>query len=124
MRWYLEALQKYAQFSGRARRREYWGFAVMHALVYVALLVIDWMLGMSEGDMGLLSGLYLLGTALPGLAVTIRRLHDTGRSGWWFLISFVPLIGFIAMLIFLLQDSDQGANVYGPSPKYAGFSLR
>ena len=119
MRWYLEALRKYARFSGRARRREYWCFALVNALVYLALLMVDVMLGSSDGDIGVISALYLIGTAIPGLAVTIRRLHDTGRSGWWLLVSFVPLIGLIVMLVFTLQDSDRGANEYGSSPKYS-----
>jgi uncharacterized membrane protein YhaH (DUF805 family) len=128
MNWYLTALKKYAVFEGRARRREYWFFQLFNTSFFIALLVVDSMtgmmrphVGMAHGGFGLLSGLYGLATFLPGLGVMVRRLHDTGRSGWWVLIAIVPFIGGIILLIFLLLDSQPGANQYGPNPK-AGFS--
>lgn len=112
MDWYLEALRKYSDFSGRARRKEYWMFFLLNPLVFFALFVID---GVVVGS-GLLGVLYGLATLLPSFAVLVRRLHDTGRSGWWMLIAFVPVIGLLLPL-FLLQDSTPGPNEYGESPK-------
>lgn len=117
MSWYLEVLKKYAVFSGRARRREYWFFALFHSLAILVLVLIDFAIGISEEGIGILSGLYILGTFVPALAVTVRRLHDTGRSGWWILLQIVPLVGAIVLLVFSLQDSHPGANQYGESPK-------
>jgi uncharacterized membrane protein YhaH (DUF805 family) len=119
MNWYLEVLRKYAQIDGRSRRKEYWLFTLFHILIAVALIVVDVLLGtFSEvAGLGLFSGLYLLATFLPSLAVSIRRLHDTGRSGWWLFLSFIPLIGSIVLLVFMVLDSEAGANEYGPNPK-------
>ncbi len=119
MNWYLEALRKYATFEGRARRKEYWFFILFNVLAVVVLGIIDVVLGTSskETGLGLLSGLYLLAVLLPALAVTVRRLHDTDRSGWWILIEFIPLIGGLVLLIFTLLDSTPGSNRFGPSPK-------
>lgn len=119
MNWYLEALRKYATFEGRARRKEYWFFILFNVLAVVVLGIIDVVLGTSskETGLGLLSGLYLLAVLLPALAVTVRRLHDTDRSGWWILIEFIPLIGGLVLLVFTLLDSTPGSNRFGPSPK-------
>lgn len=111
------ALRQYATFSGRARRSEYWWFALFHVAAVFAGSMVDAMLGVSP-ETGLFGTLALLALILPNLAVTARRLHDTGRSGWWMLIAFVPLAGGIAMLVFTLSDSTPGPNQYGPSPKY------
>lgn len=119
MNWYLEALRKYATFEGRARRKEYWFFILFNVLAVVVLGIIDVVLGTSskETGLGLLSGLYLLAVLLPALAVTVRRLHDTDRSGWWILIEFIPLIGGLVLLVFTLLDGTPGSNRFGPSPK-------
>ena len=119
MNWYLEALRKYATFEGRARRKEYWFFILFNVLAVVVLGIIDVVLGTSskETGLGLLSGLYLLAVLLPALAVTVRRLHDTDRSGWWILINFIPVIGAFVLLIFTLLDGTPGSNRFGPSPK-------
>lgn len=119
MDWYLKALKQYATFDGRARRREYWFFALFNCIAIFVLALIDGMAGTfsEEAGFGLLSGLYLLGVLLPNIAVTVRRLHDTNRSGWWILIGFIPLIGFIVMLIFALLDSTPGTNRFGANPK-------
>lgn len=119
MNWYLEALRKYATFEGRARRKEYWFFILFNVLAVVVLGIIDVVLGTSskEAGLGLLSGIYLLAVLLPALAVTVRRLHDTDRSGWWILIEFIPLIGGLVLLVFTLLDGTPGSNRFGPSPK-------
>ncbi|GAT82272.1 membrane protein [Streptomyces sp. F-3] len=114
MYWYLEVLKKYAVFSGRARRREYWMFFLVNFIVGLVLAVIGRVL-----DLEILQYLYSLAVLLPGLGVAVRRLHDTGRSGWWLLIALVPLIGAIVLLVFLVSDSQPDTNQYGPNPKTA-----
>lgn len=104
-------LNQYVGFSGRARRSEYWFFALFCALVYVVAAVIDAAIGTS-----VLTLLVMLGLFLPGLAVTVRRLHDTDRTGWWLLINLVPF-GGIVTLVFSCLDSQPFPNRYGPSPK-------
>ena len=118
MSWYIKVLKKYAVFSGRATRQEYWMFTLIHIAISFALLLFDGVVGSG----GILYYIYSFAVALPSLGVVARRLHDTDRSGWWMLIAFVPLIGFIAMIVFLVKDSDQfenryGENPYGPDPK-------
>lgn len=119
MHWYLEVLRKYAQFSGRARRKEYWYFALFNLIFSIVLSVIDSLTGTldSELGLGLLSGIYALAVLIPSIANSFRRMHDTGRSAWWFLIGFIPFIGVIVVLVFMVQDSQEGDNQYGPSPK-------
>jgi uncharacterized membrane protein YhaH (DUF805 family) len=108
-------LSKYVTFSGRARRSEFWWFALFSIIVSIVGAAIDAIIGSSI--VGFLLALALL---LPSLAVTVRRLHDTGRSGWWILIALVPLIGAIVLLVFECQDSQPGTNSYGASPKPTG----
>ena len=119
MSWYLEVLQKYAVFSGRARRKEYWMFFLINLIISIVLIAIDSLIGTfrPQAGVGLLQGLYSLAVLIPSLAVTVRRLHDIGRSGWWILIGLIPVIGGIVLLIFALLDSEPGANEYGPNPK-------
>ena len=121
MSWYLMALRKYATFSGRAQRKEFWFFLATYLLLLFLLAVLDGMLGFfdEDGDVGLLSGLFALSMVLPWLAVCARRLHDTGRSGWWMLVSFVPLVGSLVLLVFLVQDGQPQPNAHGPNPKRA-----
>jgi len=121
MSWYLEVLKKYAVFSGRARRKEYWYFFLFNVLITIVLLVIDGMTGtlVAEAGIGLLGSIYALAVLIPALAVSVRRLHDTDRSGWWLLIMLVPLIGVIVILVFTVQDSKPGENQYGSNPKGA-----
>ena len=114
MHWYLDVLKKYTAFGGRARRQEYWMFVLFHVIVAVVLLVAETM----AGGPGILYALYLIGTILPSLAVSVRRLHDTGRSGWWLLLSLVPF-GSIVVFIFTVMDSQPGTNRFGPNPKEA-----
>jgi len=111
MEYFLDAFKKYGDFSGRATRQEYWMYILIFFLIYIALIVIDSLMGMM-----LLSVLFSLVCLIPNISITARRLHDTGRSGWWQLIGIIPLIGLIVMIIFLTQDSH-GQNEYGPDPK-------
>lgn len=121
MNWYLEVLKKYAVFSGRARRKEYWFFILFNIIISLVLGVIDGFTGSysEAAGLGLLGGIYSLAVLIPGIAVTVRRLHDTGRSGWWFLIVLVPVIGALALLVFMVLDSKPGQNQYGANPKEA-----
>ncbi|PWB70278.1 MAG: DUF805 domain-containing protein [Holophagae bacterium] len=117
MDWYLGVLKKYTEFKGRARRTEYWMFVLFNIIISVVLSIIDRVIGTPEMGLGILGTLYALAVLLPSLAVGVRRLHDTGRSGWWLLIGLIPCIGFIVLIIFTVQDSQAGDNQYGPNPK-------
>jgi uncharacterized membrane protein YhaH (DUF805 family) len=119
MSWYLQVLSKYATFTGRARRREYWVFSLLSIVIMIALLVVDVMFGMmdTEAGIGLLSGLYTLAVFVPSLAVGVRRLHDTGRSGRWMLLLLVPLVGSLWLLVLMLLDGERSSNQFGPDPK-------
>src|ERR687898_3320915 len=121
MSWYLEALKKYAVFGGRSRRKEYWYFVLFNIIVAIGLGVIDVVLGTFSysSNIGLLSGIYSLAILIPSLAVTVRRLHDIDRTGWWILINLIPLIGAIVLLVFALTPGTPGSNRYGPDPKQA-----
>jgi uncharacterized membrane protein YhaH (DUF805 family) len=117
--WYLEVLKKYAVFSGRARRAEYWYFVLFNIIVVIVLSLIDVLLGTFNivQGVGLLSGIYSLAVLIPTLAVTVRRLHDIDRTGWWILINLIPLVGTIVLLVFAVTDGTPGNNRYGPNPK-------
>lgn len=121
MNWYLQVWKKFAQFSGRARRSEYWYFTLFNILASIALGILDAIFGTFSADagMGVLGGLYTLAVIIPSLAVSVRRLHDTGRSGWWLLIALIPLVGLV-LLVFMAQDSSPGPNKFGPNPKETG----
>jgi uncharacterized membrane protein YhaH (DUF805 family) len=114
MQWYLKVLTNYVGFTGRARRSEYWWFVLINALILLVLTVVGRAMNST-----ILYTLYSLAVFLPGLAVSVRRLHDTDKSGWWLLINFIPFIGWIVYLVFMFTDSTPGANQYGPSPKEA-----
>ncbi|WP_429910913.1 DUF805 domain-containing protein [Glycocaulis sp.] len=103
----------YAGFQGRARRSEYWWWYLFYIIVYIVLFSIDNALF----GFPMLAGLFALGSLIPGIAVGVRRLHDTGRSGWWLLIGLIPLVGFIVLIIFFVMDSQPGVNQHGPNPK-------
>lgn len=107
MNWYLNVLKNYVQFSGRARRTEYWVFSLISFIITIALSLLN------EN----LATLYTLAVLLPSLAVLVRRLHDTNRSGWWLLIALIPVIGGIVLIVFAAQNGHPGANQYGETPK-------
>ncbi len=119
MNWYLQVLKKYAEFNGRARRKEYWMFFLFSFIISIVLMIIDRITGTFSAHMGagMLGGLYGLATLIPGLAVTVRRLHDTDRSGWWVLIFLVPLIGLIVFIVFMALNGNASENKYGSDPK-------
>lgn len=110
----------YFNFQGRARRSEYWFFYLFAVIVGVVAQILIVSTGETgAGIFGLVYGVFILGTLIPQLAVAVRRLHDTDRSGWWLLFGLIPLVGFIVLLIFMVGDSKPGANKYGPNPKGA-----
>lgn len=104
--WYPEVLKKYAVFEGRARREEFWTYTLVN-------LIVSFVLHFIAGFLGLI---YSLAVLVPSLAVGARRLHDTGRSGWWQLVGLIPLIGIIVLIVFWVQDSQPAANEHGPNP--------
>ncbi|MEU1459381.1 DUF805 domain-containing protein [Streptomyces sp. NPDC005727] len=114
MHWYIDVLKKYAVFSGRARRQEYWMFFLFHIIISIVLAIID-----AAIDSTVPAIIYSLAVLLPGLGVSVRRLHDTDRSGWWILIGAIPLVGAIILIVFLATEGKPETNQYGPNPKYA-----
>ena len=119
MDWYVKVLKQYTDFKGRARRKEYWMFALFNFIFVIAAMIIDNIIGTTIGELpyGLFYCLYILAIFLPGLAVLIRRLHDVGKSGWFYFITLIPLAGPIWLLVLLCKDGVAGANEYGPNPK-------
>ncbi len=120
MEWMLMPLRRYAEFSGRSRRKEYWMVVLFEIIVLVVLSIVESVLGLTgmvAGAYGPLTALFLLAVLIPGLAVGARRLHDTNRSGWWLLLGLVPLIGAIVLIFFFASDGTSGDNQYGPDPK-------
>ena len=114
MNYYITVLKKYAVFSGRAQRAEYWYFLLFNIIFSIVISIVSTVIGDSTNILGLLYGLAVL---IPGIAVMVRRLHDTNRSGWWLLIYLVPLIGLIVIIVFMVLDSHSGENRYGVNPK-------
>ncbi|MFJ6571662.1 DUF805 domain-containing protein [Streptomyces sp. NPDC091292] len=112
MNWYLDVLKKYAVFSGRARRQEYWMFVLFNVLAVIVFSIIDAVIGMN-----LFVIIYWLGVLIPSLAVAVRRLHDTDKSGWFLLIGLIPLVGGIILLVFMATEGKPNENQYGPNPK-------
>jgi uncharacterized membrane protein YhaH (DUF805 family) len=112
--YWIEAFRKFATFSGRARRAEYWSFTLMNIIIAIVLFALG---GLGDSSMGtILYGCYTLATIIPGIAVAVRRLHDSGRSGWYFLLAIIPIINLL-LLYYMLVDSQPGSNEYGPNPK-------
>jgi len=118
MEHFVGAYKKYADFTGRARRKEYWMFYLFYVLAFIALTIVDAVLGMYNADagIGLLGGLFALASFVPSIAIAARRLHDTNRSGWWQLILLIPFIGPIVLLVFLVLRGDIGDNRFGNDP--------
>ena len=119
MNWYLKVLKQYAVFRGRARRKEYWMFVLINFIIGVVLGLISPTSGDPANGQSLLLSIYTLAMLLPSIAVGVRRLHDIGRTGWWMLISLIPLIGVLVLIVFFVQDSEPKENQYGPNPKFA-----
>lgn len=135
MKWFIKCLKNYATFKGRARRTEFWMFTLFYTII---LFVFGLLSGLTEPEpyyseftymretagpsllsafFSTLATIFFIGTFLPTLAVSVRRLHDTGKTGWWVLINLIPYIGGIVLLVFLVSDSDEQENQYGPNPK-------
>lgn len=142
MEWAILPLKRYADFNGRSRRKEYWSFVLLTVAIFAILYFLEGLLALSVRGQGPLTFLFQLAILLPTLAVGARRLHDTGRSGWWLLIGYAPLLastllpfagpvdrglamilliaaglGFVVLLIFLVLEGARGPNLYGPDPK-------
>ncbi|MFM8488055.1 MAG: DUF805 domain-containing protein [Bacteroidota bacterium] len=113
MEWYLKALRQYADFEGRARRKEYWIYFLFNTIFLFWVMLMD--IFLNTFPIFLL--FFIAGTFIPSLAVTIRRLHDIGKSGWMYLVTIIPIIGSIWFLVLVVTDSQQGDNEYGPNPK-------
>lgn len=132
MQWMILPLKRYVQFSGRSRRKEFWMFALLALIVYVVASILDGLIGFgsaqtysgadglygaSYSSWGPFEGIVTLGLLIPSLAVAVRRLHDTDRSGWWLLIGLIPLVGSIVLLVFYCLDGTKGENRFGIDPK-------
>ena len=119
MDWYLKVLRQYADFNGRARRKEYWMFVLFNFIFSFLASLLDIVLNLQsiKQETGPISGLYSLLIIIPALAVTVRRLHDVGKSGWMFFIIFIPIVGFFWMLYLLTLEGDLRENEFGPDPK-------
>lgn len=120
MHWYLEGFRNYFNFSGRARRKEYWIFTLVHSVIFwVIPMFVAYFFQDSEiivGIFGLLYLVFILGTIIPVISINVRRLHDIGKSGWWYLIILIPIVGGILLLVFACIESEQD-NKYGPNPR-------
>lgn len=119
MNWYLKVLKQYADFSGRARRTEYWMFTLFNFIFLIVAAILDNIIGLTaEGTpYGAFYFIYAIAVLLPNFAVGVRRLHDVGKSGWMLLIALIPIVGSIWLLILLATNSNAEENKYGPNPK-------
>jgi len=114
MEWYLKVVRdNYANFTGRARRQEYWMFSLFHLIAIIVLMVIDNVIFGTT----VLTGLYLLATLVPAIAVTIRRFHDQDKSGWFVLLGLIPAIGGLILLVFMCFEGTRANNRFGMDPK-------
>ena len=120
MNWYIKVLKQYADFNGRARRQEYWMFFLFNVIAAFALVMVGGAIGgaLDAPAIAMIPYMiYILGVLIPGLAVSVRRLHDQNKSGWYYLVAFIPFIGGIWLLVLLATEGDSGPNQYGPDPK-------
>lgn len=122
MKWFQFCIRNYVNFEGRAARPEYWYFTLVASLIFVAVSVVDGMMGTfaSRAGVGVLGLLVVLGLALPGLAAGARRLHDTGLSGWWQLLNLIPWIGWIVTVVLLARPGMKDGNRFGDPPSHSG----
>lgn len=129
MNWYLKVLKQYADFKGRARRKEYWYFILFNGIFALIAMGLDNLLGITFSSYnrnlfyGYLYVLYGLIVFIPSLAVVVRRLHDVGKSGWWYLIVLIPVIGAFIILYYMIKDSEPGTNKWGENPKGVGATI-
>lgn len=117
MNYYSICLSKFADFSGRARRREYWTFVLVNCLIALLLLTLGLAFGEDSPASNIMVTIFYLIMLVPNLSVSVRRLHDIGKSGWYMFLSLIPLIGGLILLIWSLMDSEPGENQYGKNPK-------
>lgn len=120
--------KNYVNFSGRSTRAHYWWVVLIQSLISVVAIILQTVLGMGDSGapavvIGGIYSLYNLATVLPMLSLGVRRLHDTGRAGWWYLINFVPCIGSIVFLVFVCLPGTVGDNQFGPDPKTADWTV-
>ena len=110
MYWFLKVVKNYVGFDGRAQRKEFWMFTLFHFIIYIVLGIIDIVIGTYSymSNIGLFTGLFVLAMLLPALAVSVRRLHDIGKSAAYYFICFIPIVGFIVMIVFWARDSQPG----------------
>ncbi|MFC0005044.1 DUF805 domain-containing protein [Micromonospora siamensis] len=115
----------YASFGGRARRSEYWWFALFSWVVSIVASVLDGAFGtqMGSGSLGVIGLIVTLALLLPSIAVAVRRLHDTNRAGWWLLIALIPLVGAIVLIVFFAMEGTRGENRFGADPKTASYGV-
>ena len=120
MRWFIFVLKSFSKVEGRAARREYWYFILVTLALFIVLSLIDGLLGTwsPAAGMGVLGGILCIVLAIPSITVGARRLHDTGRSGWWQLVNFIPYIGPLVLLVLMSLRGTAGENAYGPPPQY------
>lgn len=117
MEWAILPLRKYADFTGRARRKEYWLFTLFLVVASFLAGILDAALfGYLWYDAGPAGLIFMLGTLVPSLAVSVRRLHDVDRTGWWLLLALVPILGWIVLLVFAVQEGSRGPNRFGEDP--------
>ena len=112
MNWYIAALKKYADFDGRARRSEYWYFVLVNFIISAVLSGGGYITDVTE-----VGSIYSLAVLVPSIAVSVRRLHDIGKTGWNYFWVFVPIIGWIILIVYHVRDGEPGQNVYGVNPK-------
>ena len=120
MEWMLLPLRRYADFSGRSRRKEYWMFVLGIFIAVIVLSIIEKILGLSgmiADAYGPLTALFFLAIIVPGIAVQVRRFHDQDKSGWFVLIGLIPFLGGLIVLVFMCLEGTRGANRFGPDPK-------
>lgn|SRR5690554_4381 len=118
MNWYLKVLKQYADFNGRSRRKEYWMFVLINLIISWSLALLDYAAGTSI--FSIVSTIYSLAIFVPALAVSVRRLHDIGKSGWYYLLVLLPIIGWIWLIVLFATDSEAGPNKWGQNPKEVG----
>jgi len=117
MNWYFKVLKQYADFNGRASRKEYWMFVLFNFIISIIAVIIDVILELEMEGIGPIFIIYFFVIFIPRIAVGVRRLHDSGKSGWMMLIVLIPMIGIIWYIILMTIDSDFGENQYGEDPK-------